>query len=226
MELKKALELQIEYYDNDGSIRVDTNEYLCLNDMQSFYPNKDISNWARSPSTIDYIATVDKELNSVNTTELKKSVLTKKGRYKSGTYAHKWVAMHFAMWLSPEFYLAVVKAFEDGTQRKQDWNIKRILAANNYRLMCEAIKQDHDPAKPYHFSNEARMLNGIVFGEPAFDRDQATEAQLDAIAWLESRNGAYIDLGMDYQDRKARLANLYQTKYLPALKAIPHEATA
>jgi hypothetical protein len=86
--------------------------------------------------------------------------------------------------------------------------------------MCESIHQDHDQPKPYHFSNEAKMLNGIIFGEPSFDRDQATESQLDAMAWLESHNAAYIDLGMDYHDRKKRLAEIYATKYIPKITQV------
>jgi hypothetical protein len=219
MELKKALELQVNYYGSDGVIRVDENGYICLNDFISFFPNKDMSNWARSTSTIEFIQSVENEIsNSVKSTELKQAVITKRGRYKSGTYAHKWVATHFAMWLSAEFSLIVIRSFEEGTQNKQDWNIKRILAANNYKLMCEAIKNDHENPKHYHFSNEALMLNEIVFGVRSSEvRESATEQQLDAIAWLESRNGAYIEIGMDYQERKKTLLAMYETKYLPKL---------
>jgi len=216
VELKKALDLQVQYYGNDGTVRVDENGYICLNDLAAYFPHKDMSNWQRSPSTLEYISAVERDLNSVESTELKQAMTARRGRHRSGTYAHRWIAMHFAMWLSPEFNLAIVKAYEDGTQRKQDWNIKRILAANNYKIMCDSVKNAHDPAKPYHFSNEARMLNFIVFGENEGNpRETATEAELDAIAWLETHNSAYIDLGMSYQDRKAKLAELYGIKYLP-----------
>jgi len=38
---------------------------------------------------------------------------------------------------------------------------------------------------------------------------------------LESRNGAYIDAGMEYKDRKELLKKLYGEKYLPKLEQNP-----
>lgn len=214
MDLKKALEIQVEFFGKDGTIRVDENGYICLNDLNTYFPNKRIEDWQRNESTKDFIGIVEKFLIHEVSRELERAIIGKKGRYKSGTYAHKWVALHFAMWLSPEFNLKVIRAYEDGTQYKQDWNIKRILSAQGYRLMSEAVKGAHDPAKHYHFSNEARMLNSIAFGEhSSFDRDAATEDELDALAWLESHNAALIDIGMSYEDRKVKLHEAFQAKY-------------
>jgi hypothetical protein len=215
MELRKALQLQVEYFGRNGTIRVDENAYVCLNDLNEYFPNKRLDNWLRLDTTNDFIKTVDKILNTSDVRELGSSVVAKRGRHKSGTFAHKWVAQKFAMWLSPEFELSVIQAYESGEQRKQNWNIKRILAANNFKIMCEAIQTAHEPAKPYHYSNEARMVNGIVFGAMDFDRDTATEPQLDAVAHLEASNGTLIDLGFEYQERKEKLAVMYQQKYLP-----------
>lgn len=213
MELKKALELQVQYYGHDGTVRVDENGYICLNDLAAYFPNKRIQNWMDNISTKELIEHVDSFLIHSNSSELK-SLITKRGRHKSGTYAHELIAMDFAAWLSVEFKLNIYQAFIDGTQRKQDWNIKRILAANNYKLMCEAIKNDHEVPKPYHFSNEALMINEIVFGvRDGNVRETATEEQLDAVSWIETRNGAYIEAGMEYQDRKKLLTRLYQEKY-------------
>ena len=38
-------------------------------------------------------------------------LIVKAGRY-GGTYAHKDIAFHFAMWLSPEFQIYIVKEFQ------------------------------------------------------------------------------------------------------------------
>lgn len=38
-------------------------------------------------------------------------IISKAGRY-GGTYAHKDIAYHFGMWLSPEFHLLVVKEIQ------------------------------------------------------------------------------------------------------------------
>lgn len=213
MDLKKALEIQIEFFGRDGAIHVDENGYICLNDLNAYFPTKRIQHWLDNDTTREFVGKVEENLIRRNSGELELAIIGKKGRFKSGTYAHKWVALHFAMWLSPEFNLAVIQAYENGTQRKQDWNIKRILSANGYKIMSEAVKNAHDPVKHYHFSNEARMLNTIAFSEPTFDREVATESQLEALAWLESHNATLIDLGMPYEERKGKLAEMFGKKY-------------
>lgn len=216
MELKKAVELQVMHYGQDGTIRVDANGYLCLNDLQSYYPNKDLGEWMKNKSTKELIDKVGDFLNTGNSTELKPSVIAKRGRHHSGTWAHELVAMDFAAWLSVEFKIQVYQAFINGTQRKENWNIKRILAANNFKLMTDAIKADHDTPKPYHFSNEALMLNEIVFGvRDGNVRDTATEEQLDYMAILEGYNAGFIEAGMDYQTRKKTLSDIVARKNAP-----------
>jgi len=211
MELKRALEIRTEYNGIAGSVKCE-GDYICLNDLQAYYPNKRIDHWLESAQTKELIAAIEKTLIPG------KPGITSRRGYKGGTYAHHLIALDFAAWLSVEFKLKIYLAYIDGTQHKQDWNIKRILAANNYRLMCDAIKGDHEPAKPYHFSNEALMLNEIVFhSREATARDGASEELLDDIAELEADNSTMIKLGMDYQARKAKLTELYAKK---AVKAI------
>lgn len=210
MELKRALELRTEYAGTAGVIRVDGDDFICLNEMAAFFPSKDIKEWQKNKATQEWVDIVSAREIGGNP-----PIIAKRGK-GGGTWAHHMVAFEFATWLSPEFKYTVYKAYIEGKQGKQNWNIKRIMAANNYKLMCKAIEGSHDPAKHYHYSNEARMLNNIVFGEHEGNpRDNASESQLDAISWLESRNGAYIEAGMEYQARKELLIKLYTTKYLP-----------
>jgi hypothetical protein len=220
MKISKALELYVQYHGDSRAIKIDENGYMCLNDLNAFFPNKRVQPWLDNARTKEYIAVVERNLIDRNSGELESGIVARKGRHKSGTYAHKWIAMKFAMWLDAEFELMVIQGYESGTQRKQDWNIIRILAANNYKIMAEPVKNAHDDPRPYHFSNEALMLNELCFGvrEP-IDRNSITERQLEDMSWLESHNTAYIDLGMDYQARRARLTELFgvrQKKLLPA----------
>lgn len=68
----------------------------------------------------------------------------------------------------------------------------------------------HKEPKPYHFSNEALMINEIVLGtRTKTNRDELTDSQLKMITDLEAKNAAYIDLGMSYQERKERLFNIF-----------------
>lgn len=214
MELKKALELAISYYDTQGVVRIDKSGYFCLNDLAKFFPTKSVSDWLFNKQTQQYIDMRANKLGGIP------PILRKTGR-QGGTYAEKNTAMKFCMWLSPEFEDQVITAYENGTQRKENWNIKRILAANNYKVLCEAVKNAHDPVKFYHYSNEARMMNVICFGRTEDGiRETASEEELDRIAWLEQHNAAYIDAGMEYETRKELLEKLYKQKYLNLLGAI------
>ena len=222
MELKKAVELQVQYYGKDGVVRVDENGFLSLNDMNAYFPNKKLQDWLDNRSTKELIEALCQSLNPSKERDLKspdestKCLSTRRGRHTGGTYAHEILALDFAAWLSVEFRIHIYTSYINGTQRKQDWNIKRILAANNYKIMCEAIKADHEDPQHYHYSNEALMINEVIIGvRDKTARDNASEKVLDAVAWAEGANGIMISLGMDYQTRKKKLAEMYSEKYLP-----------
>ena len=203
MELKRALELRTEYNGIAGMVKCD-GDYICLNDLLSYFPGKRIDHWMENSQTKDLIQAIEKTIIPG-----KAGIITRRGK-GGGTYAHNLIAMDFAMWLLVEFRLKVYLEYTNGTQIKENWNIQRIMAANNYRLMTRAIEHAHEEPKPYHYTNEALMLNEIAFGVREGNvRETATEQQLDDIAWLEGRNGAYIDLGMTYQERKKRLAEMF-----------------
>ncbi len=212
MELSKAFNMSIEYLGMADPIRVDENGFMCITDMAKFFPKKRLDNWLRLDSTKEFIETVSKFLNPSEMSTLK-PILKKRGRYDGGTYAHDLLALEFATWLSPEFKLRVYLAYQNGTQRKDNWNIKRLLASENYKLMSTAVASAHEPCKSYHFSNESRMLNKMVFtdidGNP---RDKADESQLNDISYLEGRNATLIEMGIDYQERKVILNQLYSKR--------------
>jgi len=203
MELKRALELHTEYNGVAGTVKCD-GDYICLNDLNEYFPNKRIDVWLKTDQTKELIQTVEKLIIPP-----KGGIITRRGK-GGGTYAHNIIAMDFAMWLSVEFKIKVYVEYMNGTQHKENWNIQRIMAANNYKILSRAISESHETPKPYHFSNEALMLNEIAFGfREGNVRENATEEQLNGIAWLESHNAAYIDLGLDYQTRKERLSVLF-----------------
>lgn len=57
-------------------------------------------------------------------------IISKAGRY-GGTYAHKDIALNFCYWLSPEFQVAMIRAFqvlmEQEYQRQNlDWHISKV----------------------------------------------------------------------------------------------------
>ena len=76
-------------------------------------------------------------------------ITAKAGRY-GGTYAHKDIAFHFGMLISPKFQLLLVKEYhrlkEDENERQQlNWNIQRTLAKVNYQIHTDAIKENLIP---------------------------------------------------------------------------------
>lgn len=207
MELKKALEIRLMHNDVNGLIRINTEGYICLNDISVYYPNKRLQNWLDNDSTKDFIKTLENKL--AGNGDSLRALVRKEGR-SGGTYAHKHLAFKFCMWLSPELELHVIEAYEKGTQKKQDWNIKRILASEGFKIMTKAIKETHENAKFYHYVNETNIVNEIVFGsKESGQRDTATEEQLDLIAELEQFNGQLIRLNVDKNAKKQMVTDLY-----------------
>jgi len=74
-------------------------------------------------------------------------ITAKAGRY-GGTYAHKDIAFHFGMWISPRFQLLLVKEFQrlkEAEQKLLNWSAKRELAKINYHIHTDAIKYNLIP---------------------------------------------------------------------------------
>ena len=76
-------------------------------------------------------------------------IISKAGRY-GGTYAHRDIAYHFGMWISPRFQLLLVKEYQRLKEQEQaqiGWTAKRELSKINYRIHTDAIKQNLIPTE-------------------------------------------------------------------------------
>jgi len=154
-------------------------------------------------------------------------MLVKPGRY-GGTFAHKDIAFHFAMWLSPEFQIYLVNEFQrlkadENDRLKLEWNLQRTLAKVNYRIHTDAIKENLIPQElsksqiQYIYADEADMLNMALFGMTAKQwrdnnpekegnlRDYATIEQLVVLSNLESINAVLIHQGLSQPERLKQL---------------------
>ena len=152
-------------------------------------------------------------------------IIAKAGRY-GGTYAHKDLAYHFGMWISPKFQLLLVKEYQrlkDEEQKMLGWSAKRELAKINYHIHTDAIKANLVPQEidPYHksliYANEADVLNVALFGMTAKEwrdahpddkgniRDYATINQLICLSNMENLNAVFINEGMPQQERLHKL---------------------
>ncbi|MBQ7531062.1 MAG: KilA-N domain-containing protein [Paludibacteraceae bacterium] len=235
-------------------LNLNQNDYICLTDMTKRFEegSRLIEKWLNNKSTIDFLG-VWEQLNnpdfktpefggirmeagsnrfyiSVNRFIERTNAIglfAKAGRY-GGTYAHKDIAYHFGMWLSPEFNLLVVKEFQRLVEAENNplmlqWDIKRILSKTNYQLHTDSIKANIIPqlsiekAKEYLvYASEADMLNMALFGCRAKDweehnpeltskglnlRDTASINQLIVLSNMEVVNAELIKRGMDRTNR-------------------------
>jgi hypothetical protein len=154
-------------------------------------------------------------------------ITAKAGRY-GGTYAHKDIAFHFGMWISPKFQLLLVKEYqrlkEDENGRlKLEWNLQRTLTKVNYHIHTDAIKANLIPKEItkqqaiFVYANEADLLNVALFGITAKEwrefnpdkngniRDYATLEQLVVLSNLESINALLIGKGFSQTERLLQL---------------------
>lgn len=171
-------------------------------------------------------------------------MIVKAGRY-GGTYAHKDISFHFAMWLSPEFQIYLVNEFQrlkddENSRLKLEWNLQRTLAKVNYQIHTDAIKENLIPKEvtkqqaSFVYADEADLLNVALFGIKAKNwkdnnpykkgnmRDYATLEQLVVLSNMESINALLIQQGLSQSDRLLQLNKIAikQMKSLLESKAI------
>ena len=152
-------------------------------------------------------------------------IRSKAGRY-GGTYAHRDIAYHFGMWISPKFQLLLVKEYQrlKAEEHQQlGWSAKRELSKINYRIHTDAIKQNLIPQEvtPVQaniiYANEADVLNVAMFGMTAKQwreanpeltgniRDYATINELICLSNMENLNAVFIEQGMPQSKHLVKL---------------------
>ena len=104
----------------------------------------------------------------------------------------------------------------------------RKILKDEYLPMTEAIKESRlvqgKELKHYHFSNEADMINRIITGYSAKKykeenetdsvRDNLTPIEKLAMVDLQRSNSTYLEDGLGYEERKAKLEDRYQRRWL------------
>lgn len=152
-------------------------------------------------------------------------IISKAGRY-GGTYAHRDIAYHFGMWISPRFQLLLVKEYQRLKEQEQaqiGWTAKRELSKINYRIHTDAIKQNLIPTEvtpkqaSIIYADEADMLNVAMFGMTAKMwreqhpelkgniRDYASINELICLSNMENLNAVFIDQGIPQRERLIKL---------------------
>lgn len=155
-------------------------------------------------------------------------ITAKAGRY-GGTYAHKDIAFHFGMWISPRFQLLLVKEYQRLKEQEQHligWTAKRELSKINYHIHTDAIRNNLIPLEltskqiSIIYANEADVLNVALFGITAKQwreanselkgniRDYATINELICLSNMENINAVMIDEGVKQSDRLIKLNHI------------------
>lgn len=251
--MAKSRKIQVKQTDISIIIK-DDSDFICLTDMTLSFTEGSglIGKWITNKNTLEYLGIWEKinnpKFNYPEFEVIEKSaginrfimsagqwidrtnatgVFVKPGRY-GGTYAHKDIAFHFAMWLSPEFQIYLVREFqrlkEDENNRLQlEWNLQRTLAKINYHIHTDAIKEKLIPASltskqtSITYSTEADLLNVALFGITAKEwrdsnpklegniRDHAGIEQLVVLSNLESINAVLIHQGLKQRERLLQL---------------------
>ena len=235
-------------------IRVENEDYICLTDMirakdGDFF----VTDWLRNRNTLEFIGIWEKVYNpnfnygefatirnqaglnsfKISVKEFVErtnaiSLQAKAGRY-GGTYAHKDIAFEFAMWISPEFKIYIVKEFQRLKVKEQEllgWTAKRELSKINYRIHTDVIKSHLIPEEVTKeqaniiYAEEADVLNVAMFGMTAKQwreansdlkvniRDYATINELICLSNMENINAVLINDGIPQSERLVKLNNI------------------
>ena len=232
-------------------------DYISLTDMAKFKNAETtglvISHWLSTRYTVEFMGLWEKMNNPLfNVTEFSNiknesgsngfvlsakqwiektkavGIISKPGRYGSGTFAHKDIAFEFGSWISPEFKYYLIKEFQrlkadENDRLKLEWNLQRTLAKVNYHIHTDAIKENLIPVEltksqiSFVYANEADLLNVALFGKTALQwrienpdsegniRDMANIEQLVVLSNMESINAVLIRQGLPQSERLVQL---------------------
>ena len=252
-------------------------DYISLTDMVSKFEGGSslIESWLRNKDTVEFLGVWERLNNpgfnspgfegirsraGLNRFTLSVSLwvretsgiglVARAGRY-GGTFAHKDIAFEFGSWLSPEFKLDLITAFQRFKQaeaeRGLDWDVRRTLSKVQYRVHTDAVKEHLIPPQlsakeaGFVYATEADVLNKALFGVTAAEwrranpdakgniRDAATVEQLVVMSSLESQNALLIQQGVAQPQRlqmlnglaRAQLQSLLSNPSLSPLRGGP-----
>lgn len=190
------------------TVRQDSkNQFFNANDLLEIYNaangvDKRIQSYLVNESTKSFLSALmaDENLNSKESSELENGfMLTKRGKY-GGTWMHPYLFIDFAMWLSPEFKVTVIRWVYDNLIELRN------ECGNTFKDVNEAIFDLKPNSAPFVYSNEANMINKLVFGSiTTGQRNLASERQLDMLRQLQKIDVGLIKMGKDYYERYEEL---------------------
>lgn len=196
---------------NGLSIRQDSkNQFFNATDLVDLYnkqsgDQKRIQNYLDNETTKRFLValTEAENQNNSNSSDLDNGLMiTKRGKY-GGTWMHPYLFIDFAMWISPEFKVTVIRWVYDNLIKL------RHEAGDSFKEVNEVLFEAKPNRAPYEYANEARMINKLVFGSPdPGQRNNATEEQLELLKALQKADMVLIKEGKDYFERHNELQKI------------------
>lgn len=215
-----------------AKVRMDKDGRYSLNDLHKAAGSErrhEPSEWLSNYATKEMVAALE-------TTGI--PVVKKEGR-GGGTFVCKEMVYAYAMWISAEFMLRVIRAY-DALIEGRLGDAQRIAARQQARLeapdLTDAIKHRREAqgkaVAHYHFSNEFDLVNRVALGKSAKEfrvahgmakddpiRDHLTNMEVRCVQALQRANTTMIDMGLDYEKRKTELHKIYVTRHSAGLLA-------
>ena len=161
-------------------------------------------------TTKNFIEVLESDLNLNNGNQRylespMKSWESTRGKY-GATYMHPYLFVKFAMWLSPEFELAIIKWVYDNLIEVRN------QAGDYYKEMCDTIQNNYielrgEKPNPFVFVNEAKFLNQLCYNSNEVSkRNELSEIELKLLNDLQRLNIKFIkNRNIDNQKRKQML---------------------
>lgn len=196
-------------------IRQDSkNSFFNANDLLELYNAKNkegkrIQNYFDNEATKRYMSALiqTEDLNHSNQSELENTIMITKRGKNGGTWMHPYLFIDFAMWLSPEFKVKVVRWVYDNLIKL------RIKAGDDFKEVNDALFDLKPNSPPFIYSNEASMINKLVYGTTdKGQRNNGDEKKIAMVVALQKADIQLIKEGKDYYDRYEKLKEL--KKYL------------
>lgn len=192
-------------FDNITIIQRTKDKFFCATDLLKHYNNHSLSNkritdFMSLQDTQDFLVALAKEEKVDDYTpffndSIKRFYQWWRWRWWK-TYMHPYLFVKFAMWLSKEFEVKVIKWVYDNLIdfRNSAWDY--------YKEMCAVIQQRYlimnwKTPDPLIFSSESRFINELIWVN-SWERNKISEDKLKLINELQK---AYINLANNWFNR-------------------------
>jgi len=177
------------------------------------------NDWLSGKECKSYI----KALESATGNSRSELVVTKnKSGSHNGTWLHNDLILPYARWLSPEFAVKLDQYLKSKIRDDVLRYKSRQNARYGYFPLVQALEEHRKSlgkdTKEYHKINEFRMIGKISTGytpsqyrkkyKVEYFRDHLKPNEIELLEFLQKRNTALIEIGLDYKIRKGMIEQL------------------